>query len=481
MTRKKTLTDFTEKDLMDEMARRHAERHYVDGMTMSQMELSAWRAFGRGEQAQAALARLLANMKDERPTAKACPKCGKRAAVRAQDRERTLESLVGPVTLKRNYSYCDGCQHGFYPLDRLLDLPEQGELTTEMEKRALDFGINDVYGDCAARWTLHYDQKLSSNLFRRVTARVGTQCEEADPGRLQEQLKPRPEKPPEVVVAEVDGSMLPIRGDEPWKEAKVGIVYRQDPERNAPVKGSARFTAVVGGMSEFAPVFAESLEAERIDDAVSIVWVGDGAPCNWTLADQLAPDAVQVLDWYHAVEHAMVCGRLLLDEDDVASLAVWKARAEQLLAAGDPAAFIDELMQCVPVAEQRRRGKTDALKALDDLVRYYRDNATRMKYRMYREHGFPIGSGAVESAHRHVLQVRMKRAGQRWRMRNARKMARLRAAYRTAGAITFHDAIRRAHRDTTRLGPIRRERCRNYRYARYGPRDYENARRASSN
>jgi hypothetical protein len=43
------------------------------------------------------------------------------------------------------------CQHGFYPVDRLLDLPEEGELTSEMEKRVLDFAVNDDYGECEAR------------------------------------------------------------------------------------------------------------------------------------------------------------------------------------------------------------------------------------------------------------------------------------------------------------------------------------------
>ncbi|MFZ5469730.1 MAG: hypothetical protein ACOZIN_09860 [Myxococcota bacterium] len=111
------------------------------------------------------------------------------------------------------------------------------------------------------------------------------------------------------------------------------------------------------------------------------------------------------------------------------------------------------------------------MKALDDLVRYYRNNMHRMKYRLFREHGFPIASGAVESAHKHVLQCRMKRAGQRWQLHNARRMAHLRAAYRTAGATAFYDAIQRARRETQR-GTARREgRRHGFRFARQGLRD----------
>jgi len=224
--------------------------------------------------------------------------------------------------------------------------------------------VNDVYGECAERWSLHYREPASEGLFRRVAARVGAQCAAADQGRLQEELRPRSEAA-EVLVVEVGGSQLPVRGEEPWKEAKVAVTYHHDARANEPVPGTSRYVAVVGGMGNFAPVLEEALE---------------------------------------------------------------------------------------------------------NLVRYYRTNAHRMKYRLYREEGLPIGSGAVESAHRHVLQTRMKRAGQRWALPNARRMARLRAAYRTAGARRFYRAIRRAHRDTVSGAARARGRRQHFRY---GTRDWD--------
>lgn len=362
----------------------------------------------------------------------------------------------------------------------MLDLPEKGELTAELEKRVLDFALNDVYGECAARWALHYAEPISENLLRRVVDRVGRQCETSDQGRLQSELKRAAPETADVLVIEVDGSHLPIRGEEPWKEAKVGLTYRQDFDTHLPVKGSARYVALVGGQSEFAPLLEEALHIENIDEVPTVLWLGDGAASNWTLADQLAPDAIQVLDWHHAVEHAVDCGKVLLGEESP-WLPLWQTRAEALLATGEPELLLAELMSCVPLAEKRRgREKADCLAALDDLVRYYRANSQRMKYRLLRENHYPIGSGAIESAHRHVLQTRMKRAGQRWAMRNARRMARLRAAYRTAGPIAVHGAIRRARRATQVHGVTRRERRRNFRYARQGVRDLISAARAAS-
>lgn len=474
MARKKGLKNFTERELVEELARRHVDREFRDGMTMSEMELAAEKL--KEDTGPPSVALMLSRMKPEKPTPKACPRCGKRTPVKARDRKRTVRSLSGPITFKRNYHYCEGCKYGFYPVDRLLDLPEEGELTGEMEKRVLDFAVNDVYGEGAARWCLHYHEPISDNLLRRVAARVGAQCESADQGRLQEQLKPRVSAA-EVLVVETDGSILPIRGDEPWKEAKVGVIYRHDVKERAPTPGSARYVSVIGGQAEFAPVLEEALEVENIDDCGAVVWLGDGAICNWRLADHLAPDATQILDWHHAVEHAVDCGKVLLGEDSP-WLPIWQRRCEQLLAAGNPDAVIAQLTACRSEAD-RRRDRAAALGAIDNLVRYYTNNAERMEYAYYRERGFPIGTGAVESAHRHVLQARMKRAGQRWALRCARRMARLRAAYRTSGAATFYQAIRCASRDTHL--PRLRGRKQTFKYARYGRRDLDHCERMASN
>lgn len=481
MTPRKTLKDHSIDELEGELDARWAEEHFQPGMTMSQMELLVWRARGMENPAALRLIRaLLSRVKREAVSGKPCPKCRARTPVKARDRERTIRTMAGPVTLKRNYHYCQKCQSGFYPLDQLLELPEDGELTAEMEKRVLDFAVTDVYGDAAERWNVHYLQPISDNLLRRVVCRVGTQCEEANQARLQEELRPAAAQSADVLVVQVDGSQLPIRGGEPWKEAKVGVIYRHAPEVNRPVPSSSRYVAVVGCLDEFAPVLQDALAVEDVDEAGSVVWIADGAPYNWTLADQLLPDATQILDWYHAVENAMVCARSLLGEESP-MLSRWKATVETLLARGEVETLIRELLDCMVLVPRGRGGSRDALEALNTLVGYFRTNIHRMKYSLFREHGLPIGSGAVESAHRHVLQTRMKRAGQRWELANARRMARLRAACRTAGPACFHQAIRRAHRDTAegRVPPrLHRDR---FRWARYGNRDRERSASVRSN
>jgi hypothetical protein len=271
--------------------------------------------------------------------------------------------------------------------------------------------------------------------------RVGVRCESAySEEALQRACLEKPEEPAAMLTVATDGSMLLTR-EESWREVKVGVVARggfipPGEERRRRRVEDARYVAVLGGQVEFKKGMAAALAAERADEVATVVWLGDGARENWTLASELCPFGIQVLDVPHAVHWAMACGKALLGEEHCL-LPQWESRIHQLLDADSPDAAIGELMECLPFAVTE-----DQLAALDDVVGYYRSNERRMRYRTFRSRGLPVGSGIVESAHRHVLQVRMKRAGQRWGLVRARRMVRLRAAYRTAGAYNFHRAIR---------------------------------------
>jgi hypothetical protein len=218
-----------------------------------------------------------------------------------------------------------------------------------------------------------------------------------------------------------------------------------------------RYVAVLGNQEEFRAALKAALDAERADDVMRIIWLGDGARENWTLAKELCPFAIQILDFIHAVQNAMVCGKALLGENDPC-LPLWETRIRRLIDSDSPDAAIRELMDCTLDASDEQ------LAAIDQLVGYYRANAKRMRYREFRAAGLPIGSGIVESAHKHVLQARMKQAGQRWSVLRGRRMVELRALYRTAGPRRFHWAIREAlklpeARDHRQLpsGPRRRK------------------------
>jgi len=64
------------------------------------------------------------------------------------------------------------------------------------------------------------------------------------------------------------------------------------------------------------------------------------------------------------------------------------------------------------------------------LSNYYQNNIKRMKYKTFKEQGLLIGSGAIESAHRDILQQRMKLSGQRWTKQGLQQIANLRILFK---------------------------------------------------
>jgi hypothetical protein len=78
----------------------------------------------------------------------------------------------------------------------------------------------------------------------------------------------------------------------------------------------------------------------------------------------------------------------------------------------------------------KKAGGEENIKDIEKLVNYYGSNKARMDYKYYKTIGAGIiGSGAIESAHRTLIQDRMKKAGQRWSKDGAQNMINLKAIY----------------------------------------------------
>jgi hypothetical protein len=318
-----------------------------------------------------------------------------------------------------------------------LGLGDEGELTSRMEQVVLDLGLHGTFEEAAERFALHHGTAISENLVRRVIDRVGRRAQaQAD---LDARLRAPAARPPDTLVVEVDGSMIPTRGADPWREVKVGLVARGEHFVQNKGRGlitQARFVARLGDYAGFKQALTGVLTLERAWECPRLVVLGDGAPWVWTLADEVCHGATQILDYPHAIEHATEAARVIFGPDD-GLVTLWTRTVERLLWEGR----IDDLVHEVEACVFRARGA--ARQALVDLARYYRTNATRMRYDRYRAAGLPCGSGAVESAHRHVLQKRLKLAGQHWSPARADRLAQLRAALATCGPAALYPAIRR--------------------------------------
>lgn len=434
MSKQRDLSDLSDEELVAELARRRAAgRLEMDNLAF---ELST-EADARLAGARAMQAYLDAQAAAQTTASQPCPRCGAACRVRRRSVARTVRSRHGEHQFVRHYHYCEQCAQGFYPLDRALGLSDEGELTARMEQVVLDLGLHGTFEEAAARFALHHGGAISENLVRRVVDRVGRRAQEA--ATLGAHLRAPAAQPPTTLVVEVDGSMIPTRGADPWREVKVGLVARGEHFVDNKGRGlitQARFVARLGDYAGFKQALTDALTLKRAGECPHLVVIGDGAPWVWTLADEVCHGATQILDYPHALEHATEAAQVIFSADDPC-FALWTMRVERLLWEGR----VDDLVREVEACVFGARGP--ARQALVDLARYYRTNATRMRYDHYRAAGLPSGSGAIESAHRHVLQKRMKLAGQHWSPERADRLAQLRAALATCGPAALYPAILR--------------------------------------
>jgi len=145
-----------------------------------------------------------------------------------------------------------------------------------------------------------------------------------------------------------------------------------------------------------------------------ILVVGDGAPWIWNVAADRWSEAEELLDFYHASEHIWELGRALYGEKGAKK---WVEEALHQLRHGQEEKFLAKIARLKP-----RPGK--AGKTIRKEKKYFAKHAQRMNYEEIAERGWPIGSGAVESAC-NGKQGRFKRRGQFWTKRGVRNLEAL--------------------------------------------------------
>ena len=220
----------------------------------------------------------------------------------------------------------------------------------------------------------------------------------------------------EAIYITMDGSMVYTREDG-WKEMKVGRIYSEDSrvsiqEKRTEIMDSL-YVCTLGNNKEF----LKKMEP-YVDPYKHKVFIADGAKWIWNWVDDFHGDSVQILDFYHAVEKLGTYATLVYKDNE--QRRQWLETQKQRLKTNEVEKIIEELKNTpVKTSEQE--------KVFNDVIRYYQSNINRMKYATFMKKGYLIGSGAIESAHRNVVQQRLKLSGQRWSIEGAQRIANLRA------------------------------------------------------
>jgi len=395
------------------------------------------------------LARLRERILDEdkalHGNAPRCPDCGRPMAARGR-KATSFITRFGTVRLRPRGYRCMPCRCHERPLLTRLGV-EAGQVSGALARLLALLGVVVPYELAARLAHLFFGVTVCPMTVWRAVQRLGAACEqyiEAQAAYYTDGRNPRPQAatPPAAVVLGVDGCALgmqvrttrrraqpgqqlpplPPVDDGQFREVKTGVLLLPA-ERCEPRPGRhsviRRVLCTCLGEADriFERLWAQLCAHGWLSPTTVVVIVGDGAEWIWKRA-QLFPKRCEILDFWHAIEYAWDFARLRYGEES-AHAASWVHRLATDLRAGHLDAVLTRLGRLrVTTPEQGE--------ALARLIRYYTENRTRMRYDEYLRLGYGIGSGAVESAHKQVVQARMRQAGMRWSELGARHLLALR-------------------------------------------------------
>lgn len=230
-----------------------------------------------------------------------------------------------------------------------------------------------------------------------------------------------------TVYIETDGCH--INTDEEWKECKTFMLFELEKisEEEQRLKNKFYYSTMKD-VGEIKKQLKYHLERYCGKDEVKIVCIGDGARWIWGMIAELFPKEIyssgiiEIIDWYHAKEKIVEINNEIFGDTDQGKNFI--EECESYLAKGN-IEVIEQLLEQL----RDKQELTGRRQFVDDKLHYFMNNKSKMRFDMFKKQGLCIGSGAIESANKYVVQRRLKQAGMKWNEDNANYMVHLRAEY----------------------------------------------------
>lgn len=186
------------------------------------------------------------------------------------------------------------------------------------------------------------------------------------------------------------------------------------------------------------------------DMPVEIVCVMDGQPSLWELKQQFQSDlpTVEILDLLHVTPRLWKAAHLFHPGDLPAAEAFVREQTGKILQGG-----VKSVIHSLRSRATRRRLSAAQHRSLEVICKYFAKNRHRMRYDEYLRHGYPIASGVIEGACRHVVKDRLERTGMSWTPTGAQALLHLRAIATSQQWETYDQY--RVVQETERLYPYR--------------------------
>ena len=387
--------------------------------------------------------------------------------------ECTIRSIFGRHAFLQ-YTYSPGKNKAIElrPIDARMSLP-QSRWSYLLQEYSQMFCVEQAFGLAAQNLATVFGGNFSVDTLESVNVQMGRDAE----GFLGDLPTPPAKDEGEVLVLSCDGKGVPLVREDAAKVpafetaskrpgnrrmASVASVYSVDrfertagdivaalfrdegpPDTDPPKRPRPKFKHTTAHFAkqyeDGDQVLAVSATHEalgwaageverRLQPGQPLVFLMDGQPCLWSTAalHSFAGTPVEILDIVHVSSYVWSAAKLL-ETERAKQLAFTRGRLTRILE-GDVAGVVRGLRATLT----RRNLRGEPRKQLQGICNYLATHAARMRYDEYLSAGYPIASGVIEGACRHLVKDRMERSGMRWTLEGARSMLNVRAAFQSS-------------------------------------------------
>jgi hypothetical protein len=315
---------------------------------------------------------------------------------------------------------------GFFPLDEDLELGP-GAFSPRLVEGIVLLGTQMPF-ERVPHTLDHFTRvEIGVETARRLTERAGAALEAAERVEAaQLEIEWVALAGPPVQQLSVDGAMVPLVGGV-WAEVKtlaIGTIQSGQGARGEPRTTDLSYFSRLTDAVEFTELARVEVHRRGTDTAGTVCAVADGAEWLQGFVDCMRPDAIRILDFPHAAEHLSRAAQAAFGPG-TAEASEWLGRQLHELKHGNP----DTVLEAVRTLEtQGAPCPNEAEEVCCGVLNYLEKRREQVAYAQFQAQGFPIGSGAIESANKLLVEARLKGSGMHWERSNVNSMLTLRCA-----------------------------------------------------
>lgn len=346
-----------------------------------------------------------------------------------------VQCLFGSFVIERDYYYHAGKAEGHFPADAALGL-EEGYTPALARLICLEGADETSYQKAQLHLKETGGIEVSERQIQRVIQRVGPGAQAWQEREVQpEQCEPCDAS---VLYVSADGTGVPMRrselegragkqadGSAKTRQVYLGCVFTQHErdEEGHPVRDyeSTTYVSALDSIDRFGPMLRREALRRGMGQAEQVVVLIDGAVGLEHMGRSCFAGCVQIVDFYHAMEHAGEVVQVLVGSKEHPAYQKQLGRWAKGLLKDRVGRLINQARK-----EASRLGRQ---KAAEEKLGYFVRNVARMQYGTFREAGYFIGSGVVEAGCKTVIGTRCKQSGMFWSRSGAQNVLAFRCIH----------------------------------------------------